>query len=68
MKSFIKYICYDAGGVFVVEKFNDGLDWHKNEFLGTLAECKEEKERLECSQWRFKNCLPHESQRVYWES
>lgn len=54
------YICYNAGSdIYLIEKFNPSIDWHKNEFQGTHKECIEEKQRQEHDSWRFNNCLPH---------
>jgi hypothetical protein len=54
------YICYNAGcDIYVIEKFNPSIDWHKNEFQGTYLECLKEKESQEQSAYRFNNCMPH---------
>ena len=41
-----KYIAYDAGcNIWIVEPFNATIDWHSEEFSGSLAECKQEADR-----------------------
>ena len=61
MKAKMKtYICYNAGcDIYVIEIFNPSIDWHKNEFQGTYAECLQEKESQEQDAYRFNNCMPH---------
>ena len=37
------YITYNAGcNIWVVEPFDSKVDWHKDEYQGTYAECKKE--------------------------
>ena len=56
----VEYICYNAGcDIYVVEKFNESIDWHKDEFIGTYEECVAEKQEQEEAAYRFNNCLPH---------
>lgn len=58
MKTFI---CYDAGcDIFEVEPFNPKIEWHKNEFQGSYAECLKEKEQNERFAYGFSHCLPAE--------
>lgn len=40
-----KYVTYDAGcNIWVVEPFNEKIEWHKNEYIGTKSQCEKEAE------------------------
>jgi len=36
------YIAYDAGNMWIVERYNSTVNWHTEEYQGSKAECERE--------------------------
>ena len=50
------FICYDAGcNIWNIERFNNSIELHKNEFQATYAECLKEKAFNEKRAYQFNN-------------
>ena len=57
-----QYIAYDAGSnIWEVEKYNESVDWHKDQYTGTKKECEAEAQRQMNTDYRHYPDAPYGS-------
>ena len=52
------FICYNAGcDIWNIERFDNSIEWHKNEYRSTYDECVIEKAYNEKRAYQFNNLI-----------